>query len=159
MSTRTRTALALAVVIAALAAPTRAPAEDPPRPGGVLKAAMIGEPPSLDLHWTAAVITQQIPWHIYETLYTYDRNFEPIPMLAEAHTLSGGGRRYAIRLRQGVRCHNGKEMTSADVVPSLNRWGRMATPGKALWKFVEAVESRGPYEVTIHLKEPSGSLL
>ena len=43
--------LALAVAAPGLA-------QDTPRPGGVLKAAMIGEPPSLDLHWTTAVITQ-----------------------------------------------------------------------------------------------------
>lgn len=134
-------------------------AQEQPKPGGVLKAAMIGEPPSLDLHWTTAVITQQITWHVYETLYTYDKGFNPIPMLAEGHAIADGGRRYTVKLRQGVRFHNGKEMTSADVVLSLNRWGRMATPGKALWKFVEAVEAKGPYEVVIHLKEPSGSLL
>ena len=62
--------------------PVDAQAQDAPRTGGVLKAAMIGEPPSLDLHWTTAVITQQITWHVYEALYTYDRNFTPIPMLA-----------------------------------------------------------------------------
>src|SRR2546428_6960988 len=127
--------------------------------GGVLKAAMIGEPPSLDLQWTTAVITQQITWHIYETLYTYDRNFVPIPLLAEGHTVSDGGRRYTITLRKGVRFHNGKEMTAADVVPSLNRWGKIATPGKPLWKNVEAVEAKDAYTVVIHLKEPSGSLL
>src|SRR5712691_7756797 len=142
----------------ALLAGAAAAAEEP-RAGGVLKAAMIGEPPSLDLHWTTAVITQQITWHIYETLFTYDRNFEAIPLLAESHTVTDGGRRVAIKLRQGVKFHNGKEMTSADVVPSLNRFGRMSTPGKALWKSVEAVEAKGPYEIVIHLKEPSGSLI
>jgi peptide/nickel transport system substrate-binding protein len=147
----------LLVLASSVAGQAGAPAQG--RFGGVLKAAMIGEPPSLDLHWTTAVITQQITWHIYETLYTYDRAFEPIPMLAEGHTQSDGGRRYAIKLRQGVRFHNGKEMTSADVVPSLTRWGRIATLGKAVWKFVEAVEAKGPYEVIVHLKEPSGSLL
>ena len=146
-------------LLLALAVAAPGLAQDTPRPGGVLKAAMIGEPPSLDLHWTTAVITQQITWHIYETLFTYDRNFEPIPMLAESHTVTDGGRRYTIKLRQGVKFHNGKEMTSADIVPSLNRWGRMATPGKAVWKFVEAVEAKGPYEVVVHLKETSGSLL
>jgi peptide/nickel transport system substrate-binding protein len=142
-------------------APPPATAQGPetPRMGGVLKAAMIGEPPSLDLHWTTAVITQQISWHVFETLYTYDRNFAPIPLLAEGHTVSDGGRRYTITLRRGVRFHNGKEMTAADVVPSLNRWGKIATPGKPLWKNVEAVEAKDPYTVVIHLKEPSGSLL
>jgi MarR-like DNA-binding transcriptional regulator SgrR of sgrS sRNA len=58
-----------------------------------------------------------------------------------------------------VKVHNGKELTSADVVPSLVRWGKMSTPGKALWESVEAVEAKGPYEVAIHLKEPNNSLL
>jgi len=134
-------------------------AQEQPRTGGVLKAAMIGEPPSLDLHWTTAVITQQITWHVYEGLFTYDKNYSPIPMLADSYAAADGGRRYTIKLRQGVKFHNGKEMTSADVVPSLKRWGKMATPGKAVFKFVEAVEARGPYEVVIHMKEPSAALL
>ena len=44
------------------------------------------------------------------------------------------GRRYTIALRKGVSFHNGKEMTSADVVASLNRWGKVATTGKAVWR-------------------------
>ncbi len=44
-------------------------AQETPRSGGVLKAAMIGEPPTLDLHWTTAVITQEIAFHIYEGLF------------------------------------------------------------------------------------------
>jgi peptide/nickel transport system substrate-binding protein len=153
------TALILAVSLLLPLTVSPAAAQEAPRMGGVLKAAMIGEPPSLDLHWTTAVITQQITWHVYEGLYTYDRNFAPIPMLAEGHTTSDGGRRYTITLRKGVRFHNGKEMTAADVVPSLNRWGKISTPGKPLWKNVEAVEAKDPYTVVIHLKEPSGSLL
>jgi peptide/nickel transport system substrate-binding protein len=150
---------ALLLLAVPLGGPPAASAQDTPRAGGVLKLAMIGEPPSLDLHWTTAVITQQITWHVYETLYTYDKAFAPIPMLAEGHTVSDGGRRYTIALRKGVKFHNGREMTSADVVPSLQRWGRMSTPGKAVWKTVEAVEAKDPYTVVIHLKEPSGSLL
>ena len=157
---RSRNAIfaSLATVLALVAA-TPVVAQETPRSGGVLKAAMIGEPPSLDIHWTTAVITQQITWHVYEGLYTYDAQFNPIPMLAEGHTVADGGRRYTIALRRGVKFHNGKEMTSADVVPSLQRWGKMSTPGKALWKNVEAVEAKDPYTVVIHLKEPSGSLL
>ena len=136
------------------------PSGEQPRFGGVLKIAMIGEPPTLDLHWAAnANITRQIMWHVFETLYTVDKDWSPIPHLAEGHTVSDGGRQYTITLRKGVRFHTGKEMTAADVVASLNRWGRMATVGKALWKSVEAVEAKGRYEVVIHLKEPSGVLL
>src|SRR5712691_6191370 len=92
------------------------PSREQPRFGGVLKVAMIGEPPSLDLHWANANITRQIMWHVFETLYTVDKDWSPIPLLAEGHTVTDGGRRYAITLRKGVRFHNGKEMTAADVV-------------------------------------------
>ena len=154
-----RTLRLVLVVCAAAMLAGPAGAQETPRSGGVLKAAMIGEPPSLDLHWTTAVLTQQIVWHVVETLYTLDRTFSPIPMLAEGHVVGDNGRRYTISLRKGVRFHNGKEMTSADVVASLNRWARVSTIGKPLWKNVESIEARDPYTVVISLREPSGSLL
>src|SRR3984893_17647501 len=141
-----------------LAAAPAAHAQEQPRMGGVLKAGLIGEAPTLDLHATTAVITQQITWHIYETLYTYDKNLSPIPMLAEKHEVGDSGRRYTITLRKGVRFHNGKEMTSADVVPSLQHWAKLGTTPKAVWKNVEAVEAKDPYTVVIYLKEPPESL-
>ncbi len=147
-------ALTALVVVMALAAPAHAQ-----KTGGVLKAGMIGEPPSLDLHWTTAVITQQITWHVLETLYTYDRSFNVVPMLAEGHTIADGGRRYTIRLRKGVRFHTGRELTSADVVASLNRWGKMAGTGKAMFRNIEAVEGKDPLTVVVHMKQPSGVLL
>jgi peptide/nickel transport system substrate-binding protein len=155
--------LAALSLIALLCSTTRLDAQPPsreqPRFGGVLKVAMSAEPPSLDLHWTNANIPSQIMWHVFETLYTFDKDWSPIPHLAEGHTVTDGGRQYTIMLRRGVRFHNGKEMTSIDVVASLNRWGRMAIVGKALWKSVEGVDVKGSYEVVIHLKEPSGVLL
>jgi len=135
------------------------PPREQPRFGGVLRIATIGEPPSLDLHWTPVTISNQIMWHVFETLYTFDKTWSPVPLLAEGHTVSDGGRRYTITLRKGVRFHTGKAMIAADVVASLSRWGRMATAGKALWKSVEAVETQGPHEIVFRLKEPSGALL
>ena len=134
-------------------------AAETPRAGGVLRAAMIGEPPTLDLHTTTAVIVQQITWHVYETLFTYDRQYNAVPMLVESYTTADNGRTYLFKLRRGVKFHNGKEMTAADVVASLKRWGRLATPGKAVWRNVEGVEARDPYTVAMLLKEPSGALI
>jgi peptide/nickel transport system substrate-binding protein len=136
-----------------------ADAQEAPRQGGILKAAMIGEPPTLDTHTTTATIAYQIAWHMVETLYTYDRQYAPIPHLAEGHTVTDGGRRYTITLRKGVKFHNGKELTAADAAASLSRWGRLHVTGKTLFKTVEAVEARDTYTLVIHLKEPSGSLL
>jgi peptide/nickel transport system substrate-binding protein len=148
----------LAVVLSLLAV-VPALAQEQPRMGGVLKVAMIGEPPTLDLHTTTAVITQQIMWHVFETLYTYDKQYNPIPMLAEGHTVSDNGRTYTFRLRRGVKFHNGRDLVAEDVVLSLKRWGKLATPGKAIWKNVEGIEAKDPATVVIYLKEPSAVLL
>ena len=152
-------ALALALLLAAGAMVSATAQEQQPRTGGVLKAAMIGEPPTLDLHTTTAVIVQQITWHIYETLYTYDKSFNAIPLLVDSHTVGDKGRTYTFKLRRGVKFHNGKEMTSADVVASLSRWGRLATPGKQFWKNVEGIEAKDPATVVLYLKDTSGALL
>jgi peptide/nickel transport system substrate-binding protein len=130
-----------------------------PRKGGVLRVGMIGEPPTLDQHATTAVITREIGLNIFETLFALDAKYQPIPLLAEGADVQDGGKRYVIRLRKDVKFHNGKDLTSADVVASLKRWGAMASPGKAVFKTVESLEAKGPLAVEIHLKEPSGSLL
>ena len=133
-------------------------AQEAPKTGGVLRVATIGEPPTLDLHTTTAVIVQQITWHVVEGLYTYDKNYNPMPLLVDGHTVTDKGRAYTFRLRRGVKFHNGKELTAADVVASLKRWGRLATPGKQFWKNVEGLEAKDPSTVTLYLKEPSGAL-
>ena len=130
-----------------------------PRKGGVLKVGLIGEPPTLDQHTTTAVITREIAINIFEGLFALDGKYQPVPLLAEGVEVLDGAKRYVIRLRKDVKFHNGKVLTSADVVASLQRWGSLASTGKAVFKTVEAVEAKGPLTVEIRLKEPSGSLL
>jgi peptide/nickel transport system substrate-binding protein len=152
--------LGLSSAVAMVVGLAVAPAESQgPRKGGVLRVGMIGEPPTLDAHATTAVITREVGINMFEGLYALDGKYQPVPLLAEGHEVLDGGKRYAIRLRKDVKFHNGKPLTSADVVASLKRWGAMASTGKAIFKTVEAVEAKGPLAVDIRLKEPSGTLL
>lgn len=142
--------LALWSVGAALAEPTY---------GGVLRAAMTGEPPTIDTHITTATITNHIGWHLVEGLFTTDANANPIPMLAESYSVSDDGLTYVFNLRKGVKFHNGEEMTSADVVASMERWGRLAVLGKSLFANVSRFEATDDYTVVMELKEVSGLVL
>jgi len=154
---RRLTLLALVTTAAWLAA---SPAvSQTPRKGGILKIGMIGEPPTIDGHATTAVITREIGINMFEGLYALDAKFQPVPLLAEGQEILDGARRYVIRLRSDVKFHNGKPLTSADVVASLRRWGAVASTGKSVWKNVEAIEAKSPTSLEIRLKEPSGSLL
>src|SRR5207253_11202548 len=96
-----------------------------PKRGGVLRIGNLGEPPSLDPHWGTQTITEVLANHIFEGLYALDEKFQPVPMLADGMpVVSKDGLTYTIKLRKGIKFHNGKEMTSDDVVPSLVRWSK-----------------------------------
>src|SRR6266498_966725 len=134
-------------------------AADTPRKGGVLRVGNLGEPPALDAHWTTASITETLTNHIYEGLYSLDSSNRPIPMLAEGVTVSKDGLVYTFKLRQGVKFHNGKEMTSEDVVASLARWGKQSVYGKALFAQVADFKALERYTVEMKLREKSAIVL
>jgi len=127
--------------------------------GGVVRVGNLGEPPALDAHWTTASITETLTNHIYEGLFSLDSSNRPIPMLADSHTVSKDGLVYTFKLRQGVKFHNGKEMTSEDVVASLGRWGKQSIYGKALFAQVSELRAVEKYTVEMRLKEKSAIVL
>src|SRR5262249_41637799 len=147
----------LAVLLVVLGLAPSAVADETPRMGGTLKVASIGEPPTLDMPMSTATLVYEIMWHVNESLFTYDRAFNPVPLLAESDTVSDRGLRHTIVLRRGVKFHNGKEMTAADVVPSLRRWVKVASVGRSLGKYIESIDAKDPYTVVISLKQPSAS--
>jgi peptide/nickel transport system substrate-binding protein len=143
------TALALAVA----GAPSDTHAQ---KKGGVLKIGNLGEPPSLDPHWGTQTITEVLSNHIYEGLYSLDASYRPIPMLAESlPQVSSDGLTYTIKLRSGIKFHNGKEMTSDDVLASIRRWSQRAVYGKALFAQVADLRTVDRNTVELKLKEKS----
>src|SRR2546427_5677286 len=148
----------VALVAILLAASRREPAETPKR-GGVLRGGNLGQPPALAANGTTASITETLTNHVYEGLYSLDASNRPTPMLAESHTVSKDGLTYTFKLRQGIKFHNGKEMTSEDVVPSLARWGKQSIYGKALFAQVADWRAVDTYTVEMKLKEKSAIVL
>jgi peptide/nickel transport system substrate-binding protein len=155
----TKTLALVAALVLTLVTAGTGHAQERPRMGGILKVASIGEPPTLDLQATTTVLTYEIMWHVYETLFVHDRGWTPVPHLAESHAVTDRGLRHTIGLRKGVKFHNGRDMTAADVVASLKRWGQVATVGRVLWPNVESIEAKDPYAIVLQLKQPSGSLV
>ena len=70
----------------------QAPPREQPRFGGVLKIATIGEPPSLDPHSAGVGLTRNMMWHVFETLYTLDKDWSPIPISRRVPCQRGGPR-------------------------------------------------------------------
>lgn len=127
----------------------------PPPPPTVLKVAIIGNPPTLDIVRTTASVTLYTMWHVFEPLFTMDANYNPIPHLVKNDwKVSEDGLTYTFNLREGVKFHNGKEMTSDDVVASLERFGEHTTWGKNLWSVKDSLTASGKYGIVLKLKEP-----
>ncbi|MFT4180710.1 MAG: ABC transporter substrate-binding protein, partial [Rhizobium sp.] len=143
----------LAAGAAALLLTITSPAMAEGHKGGVLTIATVGEPPTLDQMLTPTDLVGTISQHIFETLYTFDAEWQPKPLLASAMpTISEDGLTYKIPLRPGVAFHDGSTMTSADVVASLQRWLKINSKGKQVAQVVDSIAADGDNAVTIKLK-------
>jgi peptide/nickel transport system substrate-binding protein len=135
------------------------PAAGEPKKGGSLKIAILGEPPALDYMFTTATVTNNTMWHVHETLFGRDDKKKPFPQLLEKYEPSSDGKTATLRLRKNVPFHNDKEMTSADVLASLKRYGEMAPRGKLIFTDLESMEAPDTYTVVMKFKQPRSGIL
>lgn len=131
-------------------------ASDNTKFGGTFRFATVGEAPTLDTQMTSASLSNDIGQHIFEGLYTYNSNYEAVPVLVKNSEIKNEGKLIVLHLREGVPFHNGKELTSEDVVSSLNRWGKYGGRGPAFHNNLEKVEIVDEYTVNLYFKEKFG---
>ena len=106
-------------------APTLAETFKCPHVGGEFVFGQEANINSLDQLASSTISTRNIAMNIFETLMTRDENNSPILELAESMTESPDRLTYTFKLRQGVKFHNGKPMTSADVLASFDRYNKV----------------------------------
>lgn len=98
--------------------------------------------------------------HIYEPTIFRDEQMNLVPYLAESFEQISPDT-IQIRLRQGVRFHNGEELTSAAVKFSYETI--ISEGSKALWKAmlasIRVVETPDPYTALVHTTEPNRALI
>lgn len=120
--------------------------------------AITAQPPTLDSAMTVSQVALDVAGNIFETLYTLNADYEPTPMLAESVEVSDDQKTYTFKLREGVKFHNGKEMTSEDVVASMNRWLEKSSRAKMLLAGAK-FEAQDPYTVVLNLENPASDVL
>jgi len=91
-----------------------------PKAGGTLRALSTQDLAPIDGHYHHPG-NGLSSWTVYEPLITYDDDLKPQPLLAETWDQSSDAKQIAITLRKGVQFHNGREVTSDDVIYNLNR--------------------------------------
>ena len=135
-----RRSVTTGLLAAALPLPAIAQGSGAGKRGGDVIVAQQAQPPTLDAQTTTAQASRNITLHIYESLYTRDEGANPKPELAEGVDIAADGLTYRFTLRGGVKFHNGKTLTSADVKASMQRYAKIGGSGDVL-KPVAAFET------------------
>ena len=104
-------------MLAASAAMAAHPALAQPAVGGKAKT-LIHVPQanlaSLDPVWTTAVVTRNFAGMVFETLYGRDETMTPRPQMLEGELVENDGRRRTMKLRDGLRFHDGELVLARD---------------------------------------------
>jgi peptide/nickel transport system substrate-binding protein len=114
---------------------------------------------ALDPIWTSAIVTQMHGYHVYDTLYAVDGQLEPRPQMAEGHTVSDDGRVWRVRLREGLRFHDGEPVRAQDCAASLARWSKRDPFGQILAASVESWRAADDRTLEVRLAKPFPLLL
>ena len=142
-----------AVVAPALAAPFKCP-----RVGGDFVFGQEANVNSLDQMTSSTISTRNVAMNLFESLMTRDENTAPIPELASKVDVSADGMTYTFTMRQGVKFHNGKTMSSADVVASYDRYNKVGIL-RSMFGNVAAWEAPDANTFVIRMKKAQPTFL
>jgi ABC-type transport system substrate-binding protein len=131
------------------------------RPGGTLTMALRKEINVMNPLVATDSIDYWVRKLMFEPLLNMDTQGHIHPGLAESWETSADGRQYTFKLRQGVRFHNGQEMTADDAKFAIDY---TLNPANGAYGFsrlalVDRAEAPDRYTLTIWLKQPSPAFL
>jgi peptide/nickel transport system substrate-binding protein len=113
------------------------------RPATV-RAHLTHEPASLSLIGKTDQNTEKVAVQVTDSLVQYDPQMEIVPRVAESWEFAPDGRTVTFRLRKGVRWHDGKPVTAADVVFTVEQVRDPAVESRTwspLFQDLESVEA------------------
>ena len=163
---RYRLCAAAALIGAFAAAPALAQ-----KPGGILRAGHFDSPASMSMLEESTLAANRPTMAVFNNLVMFDQQVAQnspqsiVPDLAMSWTWNEDGTELTMKLRQGVKWHDGKKFTAADVKCT---WDLLAgrgneqlriNPRKSWYDNLDAVTANGDFAVTFRLKRPQPSFL
>ncbi len=113
----------------------------------------------LDPFTTSIYISRYHGYMIFDTLFGMDANGKVQPQMLQSHSVSADRLTWTFVLRDGLLFSDDTPVTSADVVASLNRWGKKDLMGQNLFGYVSKLEAVDPKTVRMTLTAPFGLVL
>jgi peptide/nickel transport system substrate-binding protein len=127
---------------------------------GVLNFLLEASPTSLDPRIGTDAQSEHLHGLIFDSLVAHDSQMNIVPDLAERWE-ARDAQTYVFQLRKGVRFHDGRALTSADVKYTFDSIlsGQIKTPKRGPFELVWSIEAPDPDTVIFHLREPSASFV
>jgi peptide/nickel transport system substrate-binding protein len=110
----------------------------------------------LDPIWTTAYISRNHGYMIYDTLFSLDADGNVQPQMVDTVNTSDDGLTVTMTLRDGLKWHDGADVTAEDCVASIKRWGSKDAMGQKMMSFVDSVEATDAKSITFKLNSPTG---
>src|SRR5918995_854517 len=125
-----------------------------------LRIGLAEDPDVLDPSLARTYVGRIVFAALCDKLFDIDEKLNPVPQLALSHDTSDDGKIVTIKLRPGVKFHDGEAMDAEAVKNSLERHmtmqGSFRRPELAS---VDKVEEVDPLTVRLHLKTPFSPLI
>jgi peptide/nickel transport system substrate-binding protein len=148
-----------------------APAALAQKSGGILRQYIIDSPASMSIHEETTVVAERPMMAVMNNLVLFDQHVpqnslsDILPDLATDWAWDEDGTRLTLHLRQGVKWHDGKPFTAADVkctwdlVQGKSVERLRVNPRKAWYNNLSEVVPNGDFEVTFELKRPQPAFI
>ena len=139
--------------------------------GGILRQYIIDSPASMSIHEETTVVAERPMMGVMNNLVMFDQHVKQnsldviVPDLATDWSWDEDGTRLTFHLRRGVKWHDGKPFTAADVKCTWELvQGKAAeklrvNPRKAWYNNLAEIVTNGDHEATFVLKRPQPAFL
>ena len=106
-------------------------------------------------------LSQAMAKSFYEGLFGFDKDMKLIPVLADSYTVSKDGLTYTIKLKRGIKFHDGTDFNAEAVKVNFDRVSNPANHLKryALYSVIARTDVVDAYTARITLKEPFSAFI
>ena len=95
---------------------------------------------------------------VFDQLYSIDSHYVAKPQMAAGHTVSSDQLTWDIKLRPGLKFHDGEPVLAKDCVASIKRWWQRDAFGGTLRVYTDEVLAVDDTTIRFRLKKPFGIL-
>jgi peptide/nickel transport system substrate-binding protein len=107
---------------------------------------------TLDPVWTTSYQTRDHGFMVYDTLFGMDNDYNLKPQMLEGAVTGNDDKLWTMKLRDGLKFHDGEPVLARDCVASILRWSKRDSYGQAIAAAMDEISAPDDKTIVIKLK-------